>query len=140
MDEIKIQINTTENATETLEKIGATTVRTERAVVQSMGSTEQAFDTAARSTGRFGAALDNAAGAGGNVADGLDGVGQITQSVGDIMSYSERKAEALAQAEQDIKQASQDAEQSLRDLEQATRRRYPIECPFKWCCNEVSNL
>lgn len=88
---------------------------------QQVGTTESAFDTAARSTGRFGAALDTTIGASSQVADGLGGIGDAAQGVGDLMSYSERKAEDLADAQQDVAQAAQDARQAVADMDQAIR-------------------
>lgn len=88
---------------------------------QQVGTTESAFDTAARSTGRFGAALDTTIGASSQVADGLGGIGDAAQGVGDIMNYSERRAEELARAQQDVAQAAQDAKQAVADMDQALR-------------------
>jgi hypothetical protein len=88
---------------------------------QQVGTTESAFDTAARSTGRFGAALDTTIGASSQVADGLGGIGDAAQGVSDVMSYSERKAEDLADAQQEVAQAAQDARQAVADMDQAIR-------------------
>lgn len=120
-NEVNITVAAKTDADEVLASVGDAAVRTERVVTQAMGSTEQAFDTAARGSGRLGAALDQTAGFGGNLADGLDGAGQAAQSLSDIMSYSERSAEDLARAQQDVAQAAQDAEQALQDLDQAER-------------------
>lgn len=121
MNEINITVAAREDASTAIEEVGASAQRTERVVVQSMASTEQAFDTAARSTGRLGDALDKTAGFGTGMADGLGGAGDVAQSVGDIMSYSERQAEELARAQNDVEQAAQDAAQAMQDLEQANR-------------------
>ncbi|XTZ16418.1 hypothetical protein ACQSSU_03175 [Micromonospora echinospora] len=88
---------------------------------QQVGTTESAFDTAARSSSRFGAALDTTIGASGQVADGLDGIGAASAAMTDAMSYSERKAEELADTQQDIAQAAQDVEQAMADMRQAIR-------------------
>lgn len=121
MNEVDIKVSATENASQVIKGVADTTVRAETVIVQSMGSTEQAFDTAARSTGKFGAALDKTAGFGGSMADGLGSAGAAAQSVGDIMNYSARKAEDLKRAEMSVAQASQDAAQAMEDLEQANR-------------------
>jgi len=120
-NELTISVGATENASTTIAGVGAAAVRTERVIVQSMGSTEEAFDTAARSSGRFGAVMDRAAGAAGTASDGLQGVADITQGVSDVMSRAARKAEELAQAQQDVAQAAFDADQALQDLDQANR-------------------
>jgi hypothetical protein len=86
-----------------------------------MGSTEEAFDTAARSSGKFGSVMDRAAGAAGTMSDASQGVADITQGVSDIMNRAARRAEELAQAQQDVAQAAFDADQALQDLDQANR-------------------
>lgn len=120
-NDVDITVRATETASSVIKGVADTTVRAETVIVQSMGSTEQAFDTAARSTGKFGAALDKTAGFGGNMADGLGSAGAAAQSIGDIMSYSARKAEDLKRAQTDVAQAAQDAAQAMEDLEQANR-------------------
>jgi hypothetical protein len=88
---------------------------------QQVGTTESAFDTAARSSSRFGAALDTTIGASSQVADGLDGIGAASTAMNDAMNYSERKAEDLADAQQEVAQAAQDAKQAVADMDQAIR-------------------
>jgi hypothetical protein len=88
---------------------------------QEMGSTEDAFDSAARGASTFGAGLDKAAGFAGQMSDGIAGVGDAASAVSDIMNHGERKAIELAQAHEDVAQAAQDAEQAALDLEQAQR-------------------
>lgn len=120
-NELTISVGATENASTTIAGVGAAAVRTERVIVQSMGSTEEAFDTAARSSGKFGAAMDRTAGAVGTASDGLQGVADVAGGISEIMSRGARKAEELAQAHQDVAQAAFDAEQALQDLDQANR-------------------
>lgn len=120
-NELTISVGATETASATISGVGAAAMRTERVIVQSMGSTEEAFDTAARSSGRFGAVMDRTAGAVGTASDGLQGVADVTQGVSDIMNRGARRAEEMAQAQQDVAQAAFDAEQALQDLEQANR-------------------
>lgn len=120
-NELSITVSAQENASTVIAGVGTTTQRTERVIVQSMGSTEEAFDTAARASGKFGAVMDRTAGAVGTASDGMQGVADITQGVSDVMSQAARKAEALAQAQQDVAQAAMDADQALQDLDQANR-------------------
>lgn len=121
MNQVNIKVDATETASQVIKGVADTTVRAETVIVQSMGSTEQAFDTAARSTGKLGERLDKVAGFSGNMADGIGGAAAAAQSLGDIMSYSARKAEDLKRAQTDVAQAAQDASQAMEDLEQANR-------------------
>lgn len=118
---ITITVDANETASTTIAGVGKAAERTERVIVQSMGSTEEAFDTAARSSSKFGAAMDRTAGAVGTASDGLQGVSDITAGISNVMNHAARRAEALAQAQQDVAQAAADADQALQDLEQATR-------------------
>lgn len=120
-NEIDIQVHAVQDASAELDDIGNSARDMSRTVQAQMANTEQAFDTAARSTGRLGDALDKAAGFGQNMSDGLSGVSDVTSSVSDIMSYGETRAREYAQAQQDVEQATSDAAQAEADLRQATR-------------------
>lgn len=109
------------NVTAVFDEVDGAARRTEQVVTGAMGSTEEAFDTATRGAGRFSQAMDNTAGGVGTAADAVDGLGQVTTSVSDIMSYSSRKAEDLSRAQNDVAQATQDAKQAVEDLAQAER-------------------
>lgn len=121
MNEINIVVHAQEDVSQTFDDMGASVRGTGNVVQRTMADTEDAFDTAARSTGSFGAALDKAAGFGANMSDGLQGVSDVTGSVNELMSVGERRAEEYAQAQQDVEQAIQDGGQALRDFEQAVR-------------------
>jgi hypothetical protein len=120
-DNVHITIGATENASGIIMEVGEAAQRTERVITQSMGDTEDAFDSAARGASDFGSKLDMAAGFTGAMAEGLDGVGAAASSVSDLMSYSARKAEDLARAKIDVEQAAQDASQAIEDMAQANR-------------------
>lgn len=119
-DNITVNIAATENASDAIINIGDATTRTERVIVQSMGSTEDAFDTAARGSNAFGGALDMASGAGTQLADGLSGVGDAISAVTDLQDAGRQKAQRLAQAQVDVGQALTDMTQASVDAEQAT--------------------
>ncbi len=120
-DNVEITINADGNVTAVFDDIDQAARSTASNVQTQMGSTEAAFDTAARGAGRFGAAMDQTAGGVGTAADAVDGFGAIAQSTSDIMNYSEKKAEDLARAQTDVAQAVQDAKQAVEDLAQAER-------------------
>lgn len=121
MSELNITVGATETASKVIEGVGSSAVRTERVIVQSMSSTEDSFDTAARGASTLGAALDKTQGFADGVAGGIDGVGAASQAVSDIMSHSARKAEDLARAQIDVEQAASDAAQAIEDMNQANR-------------------
>jgi hypothetical protein len=86
-----------------------------------IGTTESTFDTAARSTSKLSSALDKAEGFSMRMADGMDGIAMAVDTAGDIMSYTDRKAQDLARAHNDVAQAAQDVEQAMADMDQAIR-------------------
>lgn len=91
-------------------------------------SLEQATDRVGASTREMGEQVERtnqsfveATGGAGTLVDGLDAIGQSTQAMSDIMSYSERHAEDLARAHTDVAQAAQDVDQAIADMRQALR-------------------
>lgn len=108
-------------ASDELLGVGDAAKKASKEVVTSMGTTEAAFDTAARGSSKFGAALDSAEGFTGQLADGVDGVAQATDAISGIMSHAADKAEKLARAQQDVEQAASDAAQAVEDMNQANR-------------------
>ena len=119
-NDIAITVGATETASDTITGIGDATQRTERVIVQSMGSTEDAFDTAGRSSGKFGKGLDMVSGAGTQLADGLDAVGSAIDAVTELQDAGRQKAQRLAQAQNDVAQALIDLKQSNINATQAT--------------------
>ncbi|HTS05700.1 MAG TPA: hypothetical protein VMP68_08960 [Candidatus Eisenbacteria bacterium] len=120
-NDIEINIGAQNNANEEIESIGKATQKVEKVIVKSMGSSEQAFDTAVRESGKFGEALDKVDGFTGKLSEGIGGVNEVTSSYSEIMNYSREKSIALARAQQDVQQATNDARQATEDLNQAQR-------------------
>ncbi len=112
-NEVEVNISATEDVSQTTENVASS-------VTGAMGSTEQAFDTAARSSGRFGAALDMASGAGSQLGGAVGDLGDGIQAFSDLQNASSRRALELARAENDVEQAMVDGEQAAIDLKQAT--------------------
>lgn len=104
-----------------LDRISETAEEMARRTRTSAQDTEDAFDSAARGTGRLGAALDTAQGGLGQFGDSFDAVGQSASAMQDIMQHSERKASELARAQTDVEQAANDAAQAIEDMNQANR-------------------
>lgn len=121
-NEIKINFAVSDDgASDEIAGLGEAAQKSERVIVNSMGTTEAAFDTAVRGASKFGEALDTAQGFTGQLADGVDGFGQAIEATSDLMSHNARKAEDLARAQQDVEQAAQDAAQAQEDYNQAQR-------------------
>jgi hypothetical protein len=120
-DNVEITVDASGNVNAVFEDIQQGARDTASGVQTSMGTTEAAFDTAARGAGRFSAAMDSTAGGVGTAADAVDGFGQVAQGANDIMNYGEKKAEDLARAQNDVAQAAQDAKQAVEDMAQAER-------------------
>lgn len=125
-DEIKVAITSTQDLTDTLEDVQGAATRTERVVVSAMGSSEEAFDTAARQSGKFGEALDHLSGAGSQLAGGLGDLGDSVQALKDFQnrgavaaSEQNRKLLDVEQAMEDTRQAASDLKQAQLDLNQA---------------------
>lgn len=118
-DNVEINITATENVSETLGEVQDSAQRTERVVVQTMGSTEEAFDTAARGSGRFGAALDTASGASSQLAGGIGDLGDGMSGLTELQNASANRARELARSQNDVEQAMVDTEQAAIDLKQA---------------------
>lgn len=120
-NDIEITIGAKNDANSEIESIGKTTQKTEKVIVKSMGSTEEAFDTAARGSSKLGDALDKTEGFTGKLGEGIGGVDQAMSGLSDAMNYNSEKARALQRAQQDVEQAVTDARQATEDLNQAQR-------------------
>jgi hypothetical protein len=119
MNEVEVNITGTENVSDTVESVADSTRDASVRVTNAMGSTEEAFDTAARSSGRYGAALDMTSGAASQLSGAVEGVGGSIQAVLDLQNAGAERARALARAQNDVEQAYVDGEQAAIDLKQA---------------------
>lgn len=120
--EVEVTIDADGNvAVVELDRVGEAATAMARRARAAGEDTEEAFDSAARSTGRLGESLDTAQGGLGQLGEAFDGVGQSATAVQDIMQHSERKASELARATLDVEQASNDAAQAIEDMNQANR-------------------
>jgi hypothetical protein len=125
-NELNIEVNATQNVDKELGNVQDASVRTERVIVQSMGNSEQAFDSAARQSGKMGAALDQLSGAGsqlaggiGDAADGIEGLKNLQSAGAQRASEQARKLLDVDQAMEDTKQAAEDLKQAQLDLNQS---------------------
>lgn len=120
-NEIDILVSANETASDKMGDVGQAAKKMEGTIGSAMGTTEAAFDTATRGSGKLGAALDKAGGFTDNMSSGFDGLSQTIDSATDIMNHSANKANALARAQQGVEQAANDASQAVEDLNQANR-------------------
>jgi hypothetical protein len=120
MDNVEINIAGTETFSDTQKKVQDSVGKTEQVIVRSMGTSEQAFDTAARESGKFGDALDKASGAGSQLSGGIGDIGGALTGFVDMQKDAANKASELARKQLDVDQAYEDTQQAAVDLKQAT--------------------
>lgn len=118
-NELNIEVNAQQNVDQELGNVQDAAVRTERVIVQSMGTSEQAFDSAARQSGKMGAALDTMSGAGSQAADGISGLSDGITALSDFQQAGARYASEQARKLLDVEQAAEDTKQAAEDLKQA---------------------
>lgn len=83
-NEVEINIGATEDVSQTVERMADNVEAAQVVVTNSMASTEEAFDSAARSSGRFGEGLDRMSGATSQLSGGLGDVGgALTEAFGE---------------------------------------------------------
>lgn len=119
MNEVTINVGATEDASKAIENIGASTKKMEKIVVDSMASTEQAFDTTARESGKLGGALDTVSGGVGQLSGGFDNLGNALNAVTDYQKASAERASEQKRKLIDVSQAMEDTQQAAEDLKQA---------------------
>jgi hypothetical protein len=120
-NKITIDVDANETASDALGNVANSSKKAEKVIVNSMGTTEAAFDTAARGTGKLGDALDKTEGVTGKLGEGVSGVSDVIDSFNDISNHGAEKQRALARAQIDVKQAANDAKQAVEDQAQAQR-------------------
>lgn len=118
---IEIDVTANETASDKIGKVGDASKSAEKVIVNSMGTAEAAFDTAARGTGKLGDALDKTEGVTGKLGEGVSGVSDVIDSFNDISNHGAEKQRALARAQNDVEQAASDAKQAVEDQAQAQR-------------------
>lgn len=116
---ITVNVNAEEDVTEALEDIADQASDTANVVTNAMGSTEEAFDTAARGSGRLGKGLDMASGAGTQLADGMSALSDGISTFSDYQKLAAQRADEQKRKLLDVDQAMQDVTQSAGDLKQA---------------------
>jgi hypothetical protein len=116
---IGVSITAEENVSEALEDVADAATDTANVVTNAMGSTEEAFDTAARGSGRFGKALDMASGAGSQLAGGMTALSDGVTAFSDHQKLAAQRADEQKRKLLDVDQAMQDVTQSAGDLKQA---------------------
>lgn len=118
-NEVNVVVSSTEDVSQTLSKVGSSAKATENVIVRTMGSSEDAFDTAARSSGKLGEGLDKLSGAGSQLAGGIGDLSDGMQSLADYQKADARYASEQARKLLDVEQAMEDTQQAAEDLKQA---------------------
>lgn len=118
-NEVEVDIHGDSDIPKVLEDVNSAVVRTERVVVSAMGSSEEAFDSAARQSGTLGAAFDKLSGAGSQLAGGVGDLGGALSSIKDIQNAGAIRASEQARKLLDVEQAMNDTGQAATDLKQA---------------------
>jgi hypothetical protein len=113
---VDIEVTGNETVSDTLESVADAAVDSARDIARSMGDTEQAFDQAARSSGRWGEALDTASGAGSQFSGGLGDIGGAMTAFTDLQSLGEQRTFAHAQAMLDAEQAQRDYDAAVSEF------------------------
>ena len=116
---ITVNAHMEEDISDSLEDIADAANNTSNVVTNAMGSTEEAFDTAARGSGRLGKGLDFASGAGSQLADGMGALSDGISTFSDHQKLAAQRADEQKRKLLDVDQAMQDVEQSAGDLRQA---------------------
>ncbi len=116
---ITVSVNAEEDVTDALEDIADQATDTADVVTNAMGSTEEAFDTAARGSGRLGKGLDLASGAGTQLADGMSALSDGISTFSDYQKLAAQRADEQKRKLLNVDQAMQDVTQSAGDLRQA---------------------
>lgn len=118
-NEVEVDIHGDSDLPKVLDDVNQAVVRTERVVVSAMGSSEEAFDSAARQSGTLGAAFDRLSGAGSQLAGGVGDLGGALSSIKDVQNAGAIRASEQARKLLDVEQAMNDTNQAATDLEQA---------------------
>lgn len=118
-NDITIKIASTEDVTDNLKKISGQSQTATSVIVRGMGDSGDAFDTAARSSGKLGSGLDMLSGASSQLSGGLGDLGDGLQSVVDFQNRGAEKAREYARKQIDVEQAMEDTQQAAEDLKQA---------------------
>ncbi len=116
---VRINVTAEEDVSDALNDVADAAENTSNTVTNAMGSTEEAFDTAARGAGRFGKGLDFASGAGTQLAEGMGAVSEGIATFSDYSKLAAQRADEQKRKLLDVDQAMQDVTQSAGDLRQA---------------------
>ena len=118
-DGIIVNAHMEQDITDALDDIADSANNTSTVVTNAMGSTEEAFDTAARGSGRLGKGLDFASGAGTQLADGMSALSDGISTFSDYQKIAAQRADEQKRKLLDVDQAMADVTQTAGDLRQA---------------------
>lgn len=113
---VEVEVTGDETVSDTLERVADAATDSAREIANSMGDTEQAFDQAARSSGRWGEALDRASGAGSQFSGGLGDIGGSMVAFTDLQKLSTDRALAQEQADVALLRAQEDYNEAVKEF------------------------
>lgn len=105
-----------EQAGERVEQSMAEVGQASRQMASAVGTTEAAFDSAARSSGRLGEALDRASGAGSQLSGGIGDIGGAMTAFSDLQKLGATRALEHAQALLDVEVAQKEYNDAVKEF------------------------
>lgn len=115
-NEINIAIKSTEDLSETAQEIKTEVKSMGTEIVRSIGSSEDAFDGMARSTGKLGERLDFLSGSFSQLSGGIGDVGGSMVAVTDLQKLATTRALEHQQALLDVEQAQLDYDAAVKEF------------------------
>lgn len=116
MSDIKVTIGAEEDVSKALDTVASSAERTEKVLVNTMGSSAEAFDTAARESGKFGEKLDFLSGATSQLSGGIGDIGGAMTAFTDLQNLSANRALEQQQAMLDLEQAQNDYNDAVKEF------------------------
>lgn len=116
VNEVEIEVTGTETVSDTLDNVADAAQDSSREITRAMGDTEQAFDSSARASGRWGEALDMASGAGSQFSGGVGDIGGALVGIGDMQNLAKTRALEHKQALLDLENAQKAHTEAVKEF------------------------
>lgn len=115
-NEIRVVIGAEQDVSRELDQISDSAQKTERVVLSTMGSSEEAFDSAARASGNFGEKIDILSGATSQLSGGIGDIGGAMSAFTDLQNLSAQNALAQESALLAVEQAQIDYNAAIAEF------------------------
>lgn len=113
-NEIRVVIGAEQDVSKALDQVSDSAQKTERVVLSTMGSSEEAFDSAARASGNFGEKIDILSGASSQLAGGIGDIGGAMTAFTDLQNLSATRALEQQGALLAVEQAQKDYNEAVK--------------------------